>query len=72
MSYKSPAKRYYTEEKIDSDLSKIYEVFTEVNQNFFNQFPDLAKMTFLALIANEKMLFVGKIIFNFIFSIFCK
>ena len=35
-SYKSPSKRFYTEEKIDSDLAKIYEVYNEVNNNFFN------------------------------------
>ena len=59
LSYKSPSKRYYTEEKIDSDLSKIYEVFNEVNNNFFNQFPDLAKVVFLTFLAGEKMIFVG-------------
>ena len=31
LSYKSPSKRYYTEEKIDSDLAKIFDIFSEVN-----------------------------------------
>ena len=53
LSYKSPAKRFYTEEKIDSDLTKIYEVFNEVNNSFYNQFPDLAKIIYLTFIAGK-------------------
>jgi len=34
--YKSSSKKFYTEEKIDSDLAKIYEVYNEVNNSFFN------------------------------------
>jgi hypothetical protein len=59
ISYKSPAKRYFTEEKIDSDMAKLFEIFSEVNNNFFNQMSDLAKMTFLTLLAGEKLLFIG-------------
>jgi hypothetical protein len=60
ISYKSPAKRYFTEEKIDSDMAKLFEIFSEVNNNFFNQMSDLAKMTFLTLLAGEKLLFIGQ------------
>lgn len=60
ISYKSPAKRYFTEEKIDSDMAKLFEIFNEVNNNFFNQMSDLAKITFLTLLAGEKLLFIGQ------------
>lgn len=52
---------FYTEEKIERELSKIYEVWQEVNDEFFNQFPDLTRIIFLTFISQEKMLIYGGI-----------
>jgi hypothetical protein len=40
-------------------MSKIYEVWQEVNEEFFNQFPDLTRVIFLNFVAQEKMLIYG-------------
>ncbi|KAL4434750.1 hypothetical protein ABPG74_017170 [Tetrahymena malaccensis] len=53
--------QYYTEEIIERELNKIYEVWQEVNDEFFNQFPDLTRIIFLNFISQEKMLIYGGI-----------
>lgn len=59
VSYMNARKYQYTEEKLEHELSKLYEIYRSVNSNCFNQFPDLCKISFLTFIAQEKILFVG-------------